>query len=62
LGYNSTITLLLTAPPWVFAGIVAYCNAYVSDVRQRRFEHLAAPYVLAIVGFIMAATTSQCSS
>lgn len=59
LGYNSTNTLLLTAPPWVFAGIVAFINAYISDKRQRRFEHLVWPYAAAIVGFIIAATTSR---
>ncbi|KAK8845617.1 hypothetical protein IAR55_006333 [Kwoniella newhampshirensis] len=57
LGYGSTDSLLLTCPPWVFAGIVAYLNAYASDRRGRRFEHLLAPYVVTLVGFIIAATT-----
>nr|XP_018262216.1 uncharacterized protein I303_05232 [Kwoniella dejecticola CBS 10117]OBR84374.1 hypothetical protein I303_05232 [Kwoniella dejecticola CBS 10117] len=58
LGYDATKTLLLTAPPWVLAGIVAYVNAYVSDKRGRRFEHLIGPYCVAIIGFIIAATTT----
>ncbi|WWD22565.1 hypothetical protein CI109_107058 [Kwoniella shandongensis] len=59
LGYGSTDSLLLTCPPWVFAGIVAYVNAYYSDKRGRRFEHLIGPYFIALIGFIIAATTTK---
>lgn len=32
LGYNTTITLLLTAPPYVFAAIYYFGLTYLSDV------------------------------
>jgi hypothetical protein len=32
LGYNSTLTLVLTAPPYIFAGFMYYLISWYSDV------------------------------
>jgi predicted MFS family arabinose efflux permease len=57
LGYNRTDTLLLCAPPWVFATIVAWLVTRHSDRTQERCFHIAIPLALGIVGFIIAMST-----
>lgn len=57
LGYGTTETLLLAAPPWVFACIVAIVNTWHSDRVGERYVHHAWPLVAGIVGFIMAMAT-----
>ncbi|KAG6001700.1 hypothetical protein E4U21_003902 [Claviceps maximensis] len=50
-------SLLMTAPPYVFAAIVAMGVSVSSDGRQERFWHLVGPLVFGMVGFIIAACT-----
>ncbi|KAI0068747.1 MFS general substrate transporter [Artomyces pyxidatus] len=57
LGYSSTITLLLCAPPWVFATIVAFIVNRHSDTANERFFHIAIPLFFGIIGFIIAVST-----
>ncbi|OJT09055.1 hypothetical protein TRAPUB_80 [Trametes pubescens] len=57
MGYSPTITLLLCAPPWVFATIVAFCTCRHSDKTRERFWHIAIPLAFGIVGFIIAIST-----
>lgn len=57
MGYNPTITLLLCAPPWVFATIVAFCVCRHSDKTRERFWHIAIPLCFGIVGFVIAIST-----
>ncbi|KAF8515446.1 major facilitator superfamily domain-containing protein [Gautieria morchelliformis] len=58
LGFKSTtVTLLLTAPPWGFAAIVAFCNARHSDVTGERFWHIATPILVGILGFVISLCT-----
>ncbi|KAI9447954.1 MFS general substrate transporter [Lactarius indigo] len=52
LGYSSTVTLLLCAPPWIFATIVAFAC-------QQRFFHIVVPLSIGIVGFIIALSTMR---
>src|ERR1700742_836373 len=40
LGFNTTITLLLCAPPWAIAVILTFLNARHSDKRGERFFHI----------------------
>ncbi|CAE6471021.1 unnamed protein product [Rhizoctonia solani] len=54
LGYNRTISLLLCAPPWAFATIVAFINARHADKTGERFWHVAGPLIVGIIGFIIA--------
>lgn len=57
LGYNRTVTLLLCAPPWGFAAIVAFVVARHSDKVGDRYWHIVGPLVVGMIGFIIALTT-----
>ncbi|KAF8760900.1 MFS general substrate transporter [Rhizoctonia solani] len=57
LGYNRTITLLLCAPPWAFATIVAFINARHADKTGERFWHVSVPLFVGIIGFVIAEAT-----
>ena len=57
MGYNSTVTLLLCAPPWAFATIVCFLMARHSDASGERFYHIAASLVVGIIGFVIAIST-----
>ncbi|KAG1878784.1 major facilitator superfamily domain-containing protein [Suillus subluteus] len=57
LGYDTTNTLLLCAPPWVFSTIVAFVISRYSDKTQKRYVFLFASSALAGVGFIISICT-----
>ncbi|KAG1757006.1 major facilitator superfamily domain-containing protein [Suillus lakei] len=58
LGYDTTVTLLLCAPPWVFAGMVAFALTWYSDKKkQRRYNYFVVSNALAALGFIMSIST-----
>ncbi|KAG2147869.1 MFS general substrate transporter [Suillus bovinus] len=57
MGYNSTTTLLLCAPPWIFGTATLFLVTRHSDATGDRFWHTAGPLFIAIVGFMMAICT-----
>ncbi|KAH8115372.1 MFS transporter [Phellopilus nigrolimitatus] len=57
LGFNTTATLLLAAPPWIWAGIVCCASAYHADKTGERFFHVVAPWWGVIAGYIIAIST-----
>lgn len=57
MGYNRTVTLLLCAPPWVFATLVAFAVTRHSDRVGERFWHIAGPLALGLVGCVLAMST-----
>ncbi|KAH8114217.1 MFS general substrate transporter [Phellopilus nigrolimitatus] len=57
LGYNTTVSLLLAAPPWIWASIVCCAIAYHADKTGERFFHVVAPWWGIIVGYIIAVST-----
>jgi len=57
LGYNTTDTLLMAAPPWVFASICCVINAWNCDRTGERYFHIAAWWWVAILGYIIALST-----
>ncbi|KAH9045324.1 MFS general substrate transporter [Lactarius pseudohatsudake] len=59
LGFSSTVTLLLCAPPWIFATIVAFAVSRHSDRTEERFFHIVVPLLIGIVGFIIALSTMR---
>jgi hypothetical protein len=59
LGYGQTTTLLLSAPPYVFAAILGICNSWHSDKTGERWLHIVWPQVLCSIGFIISATTTN---
>ncbi|WWD20838.1 hypothetical protein CI109_105315 [Kwoniella shandongensis] len=57
LGYGTTQTLLLAAPPWLFACILALINSWHSDRSKEKFIHSTWPLVMGIIGFIISMAT-----
>ncbi|KAF9782268.1 MFS general substrate transporter [Thelephora terrestris] len=57
LGYNRTVTLLLCAPPWVFATLVAFAVTRHSDATGERSFHMIVPLCVGLVGFVIASCT-----
>ncbi|KXN83674.1 hypothetical protein AN958_00815 [Leucoagaricus sp. SymC.cos] len=57
LGYNRTVTLLLCAPPFVFAALVAFVLSRSSDRMGERFYHISGSFLAGIIGFIIAIST-----
>lgn len=56
LGSN-TLTLILTAPPYLVAAVVSLLLAVSSDRRNERGWHISAPQAAACVGFAITAAT-----
>jgi len=57
LGFSTTVTFLLIAPPWFFAAIVSFLVARSSDRTGERFFHIAIPNFLGLIGFVIAIST-----
>ncbi|KAF8448652.1 major facilitator superfamily domain-containing protein [Boletus edulis BED1] len=57
LGYDTTVTLLMSAPPWVFASICCVINAWHCDRTGERYFHISAWWWAIIVGYIIALST-----
>ncbi|KAF8228548.1 MFS general substrate transporter [Tricholoma matsutake] len=57
LGFNTKITLLLAAPPWIVASLVCCLNAWHADKTGERFFHIAVWWWGVILGFIIALST-----
>ncbi|KAI1786688.1 MFS general substrate transporter [Ganoderma leucocontextum] len=57
MGFGPTVTLLLCAPPFVFAAIVTYAVSRHSDATGERFYHTTMPIFIGIVGFVIAICT-----
>jgi hypothetical protein len=58
LGYNNTITLLLTAPPYAVAFLGSVAIAYSSAKRKEFCMHICFPLITSIVGNILAMTVN----
>jgi MFS family permease len=57
LGYNTTTTLLLCAPPWMFAAIVAFAVTWYSDKKQKRYKYFVVSNAVGAIAFIMSIFT-----
>ncbi|KAK2812285.1 hypothetical protein FQN49_008387, partial [Arthroderma sp. PD_2] len=57
LNFNTTITLVLTCPPFLFAGAAGILFGYTSGRYHERTFHITAGLATAIVGFVIAAST-----
>ncbi|KAL7625471.1 hypothetical protein AAE478_004691 [Parahypoxylon ruwenzoriense] len=57
LGFNTTITLLLTCPPFVLAGAGSVIIGWSSGRLNERTWHITVWLLVAIAGFVMAAST-----
>lgn len=59
LGYKRTHTLLLTAPPYLLACIVALLVSLHADKTGERYFHFTIPLWTSIAGFIISAATTN---
>ncbi|KAH7320623.1 major facilitator superfamily domain-containing protein [Stachybotrys elegans] len=57
LGFNTTVTLLLTCPPFILAGATGIAFGWSSGRLHERTWHITAGLGVAIGGFILAAAT-----
>ncbi|KAH7906339.1 major facilitator superfamily domain-containing protein [Hygrophoropsis aurantiaca] len=57
LGFNTTITLLMSAPPWIFASFCCLGNAWNADRTGERFFHIAGWWWAVILGYIISLCT-----
>lgn len=57
LGFSTTITLLLAAPPWVVAAIICVVNGHHADRTGERFFHVTIFWWMSILGYIIALST-----
>lgn len=56
-GFGTIQSLLMTAPPYVFAAVVAMGVSISSDKVEERFWHLVGPLASGMLGYIIAAST-----
>ncbi|RPD53443.1 MFS general substrate transporter [Lentinus tigrinus ALCF2SS1-7] len=57
LGFSTTVTLLLAAPPWILATIVCCVNAWNADRTGERFFHICVPWWGVMLGYIIGVST-----
>ncbi|KAI0766995.1 MFS general substrate transporter [Fomes fomentarius] len=57
LGFSTTVTLLLAAPPWIVATIVCCLSAWHADRTGERFLHICVPWWGVVVAYIIGTTT-----
>ncbi|KAG1898616.1 MFS general substrate transporter [Suillus fuscotomentosus] len=57
MGYSTTTSLFLCAPPWILGTATSFVVARHSDITGDRFWHIAGPLLVGIAGFIIAIST-----
>jgi hypothetical protein len=53
LGYSTTLTLLLTAPPYLFAFTVSLCVSFHAAHKGERGWHIAIPMMFGLLGNLL---------
>ena len=59
LGFDRTITLAITAPPYVLCCVAIIINGWHSDKTRDRAYHIMGPFVITIVANIIALSTTS---
>jgi len=57
MGFTTTITLLLVAPPWILAAVICIINARHADTTGERYWHITLWLWALILGYIIAQAT-----
>ncbi|KAF8838315.1 MFS general substrate transporter [Paxillus ammoniavirescens] len=57
MGFGTTVSLVMCAPPFIVAAIFAFLYSRVSDKIGKRFIFIASSQTVGIIGFIIAMTT-----
>ncbi len=58
LGYSRTVTLALTAPPYILCVVAISINGWHSDKTQERFLHVVCPIFIVIIANVIAIATT----
>lgn len=53
MGFSTTVTLLMTAPPWILSTIVCCLNSWHADRTGERFLHQCVPWWGVLIGYII---------
>jgi len=59
LGFSRTVTLAITAPPYLVCCVVLLVNGWHSDKKQERWLHIALPFIVTVIGNIIALATTK---
>ncbi|KAJ7643696.1 MFS general substrate transporter [Roridomyces roridus] len=59
LGFSTTISLVLAAPPWLVASVICCLNAWHADATRERYFHMAGTWWVVILGFIISIATKN---
>ncbi|WVW85207.1 hypothetical protein I302_107245 [Kwoniella bestiolae CBS 10118] len=59
LGFNRTITLAITCPPYLICCFVIVINGWHSDRKNERFLHVVIPICFVVLGNIIAVSTTN---
>ncbi|EPT00458.1 hypothetical protein FOMPIDRAFT_1030504 [Fomitopsis schrenkii] len=59
LGFSTTVSLLLCAPPWIYATIICAVNAWSADRTGERFFHHCWPWWGVLIAYIIGASTTS---
>ncbi|KAJ6508262.1 MFS general substrate transporter [Mycena sanguinolenta] len=59
LGFDTTISLLLAAPPWLISSLVTCAVAWHADKTGERYFHIAGTWWIVILGYIISLATSN---
>jgi peptidoglycan biosynthesis protein MviN/MurJ (putative lipid II flippase) len=57
LGFNRTITLVITAPPYLIAVVAMTFNGWHSDKKRERSFHIIIPFIFTMLANIIAIAT-----
>ncbi|ORY30756.1 putative nicotinamide mononucleotide permease [Naematelia encephala] len=59
LGFNTTITLVISAPPYLLCCVFMIINGWHSDKKQERTLHIIIPFCVTIIGNVIALSTTN---
>ncbi|KAJ9123165.1 hypothetical protein QFC22_001358 [Naganishia vaughanmartiniae] len=57
LGFGTTQTLLMSAPPWVFSALFTLGNSWCADRYQKKMPFVIGPLLMGILGFVISIAT-----
>jgi MFS family permease len=58
LGFSRTVTLAITAPPYILCCIAITINGWHSDKKQERTLHIICPFIITIIANVIAISTT----
>ena len=59
LGFNRTLTYVLSAPPYIVAMFVLYFNGLHADKKGERTWHIVTPFMVSVIANIIALSTTK---